>query len=97
MLADDDNDDDAAAAAAQPDASTTTTTTTTVNTTSANDATTTSSVISFADEAGAVASNWRSLQAEFGLTERDLFRRSERTRLHHARRSTTTRKNRIFC
>jgi hypothetical protein len=93
MLADDDNDDDAAAAAAQPDASTTTTT---VNTTSANDATTTSSVISFADEAGAVASNWRSLQAEFGLTERDLFRRSERTRLLHARRSTT-RKNRIFC
>jgi hypothetical protein len=34
--------------------------------------------VSFAAELGAVASNWRSVRAEFGLSEQDIFRRSER-------------------
>jgi uncharacterized protein YfiM (DUF2279 family) len=37
--------------------------------------------VSFAAELGAVASNWRSVRAEFGLSEQDIFRRSERTAL----------------
>jgi hypothetical protein len=35
--------------------------------------------VSFAAELGAVTNNWRSVRAEFGLSEQDIFRRSERT------------------